>query len=222
MNAKQYLEHKKKNLIRLVDNYNETESDKYKFQIKDKTTLDIEKEFCRPELCKKCGTCCYTFPCVFSPSDFLDISDTDYMKSILNTGLICISALYDEFDSRQTFVLRPRGYEEPYSIINLTGKIKCFIFDDPINPCIFRNDFMGCLLPPVYRPSEGLLRIPYRGEYNKKEHINMYGMWFYKEDYQEYQEYLKHLISEYKGVLFPIQDVTEKDVKKFTDLLIRK
>ncbi len=214
----QYIEHKKQNLIRLVDAYNEVAPDDKKFQIIDRNNLDIEKNFCKPQICRYCGRCCVGFPCAFSPNDFLDITDIDYMKNILDTGLICISNVY----KTKTLILRPRGYYDR-GIVSFHP----IIVPDEDNPCIFRSlNCKGCLLPTEYRPSQGLLRIPPNKVgfmMHASPHINMYVMANYEEDYQPYQEVLNYLVSEYKYTSFPINKISpEEDPQKLIKALIRE
>ena len=94
-----YLTQKRKGLIEHASPFNGKTFGGTLFEIKEDSmgALDIEKTFCTPSACHSCGVCCATFPCTFAPSDFLDIYDFEYMKSIIDTGLVCIS--YSEYDA---------------------------------------------------------------------------------------------------------------------------
>lgn len=146
----QYLIHKKKELIKLVNIHNNRAIDIDHFEITSNySDLDIEKTFCAPSICEGCGNCCKQFPCAFSPNDFLDINNLEYMLNILNTGLVVLAVSYN----MKNVYLRPRGLadEKLISTILLDSKIA-----NGDNPCILHTK-NGCLLDPQYRPSEGLL-----------------------------------------------------------------
>lgn len=114
-------------------------------------SFDIGKELCGFSMCQNCGMCCNAFPCTFSPCDFLDINDMGYMRSILDTGLICISQMCWS----DILVLRPRGVGDE-GIVSLKWQI---VFDESGNNSCLLNQ-KGCLLNPEYRPTEGLLYTP--------------------------------------------------------------
>lgn len=200
----QYLIHKKKELIKLVNIHNNRALDSDYFEITgDYADLDIEKTFCSSSSCKKCGACCKQFPCAFSPNDFLDINNSEYMSNILNTGLVVLAVSYN----RKNIYLRPRGFadEKLVSTILLDSNVA-----NGNNPCILHTK-NGCLLEPQYRPSEGLLYI------HRNYHIIMYTEDDYEREYDEYQESLFNLFYNYGNNYIALnQESIEENVKKLT------
>lgn len=205
----QYLIHKKKELIRLVNIHNNRALDLDYFEItQDYANLDIEKTFCSPSMCKKCGACCNQFPCAFAPNDFLDINNPEYMLQILKTGLVVLAVSYN----RKKIYLRPRGVadEKLVSTILLNSTVA-----DGNNPCILHSK-NGCLLEPQYRPSEGLLYV----RRNHFGHIIMYTEDDYEEEYGKYQESLCKLFYDYGNDPIALnQDSIEESVIKLTKSL---
>lgn len=203
-----YLNHKKEILIKLVDLYNKKHSAKYQFSINN-NDLDIEKTFCTSERCKKCGGCCSKFPCAFSPDDFLDINDLEYMRKILDSGVICITKSH----YKKVIILRPRG-EGDLGIVSLESDIEYNYHG--YNRCLLKSD-TGCLLSAEYRPSEGLLYLPLRG----LMHQIMYSETDIENDYEAYQESLEILFNEYlsKNISVP-NFITKEDVDGFTKSLV--
>lgn len=169
-----YLKRKKEELIRHVNKFNERNQGKYQFPI-DSKNLDIENTFCNSSLCSKCGNCCSTFPCVFAPSDFLDITDINYMSKLLDTGLICLS----QSEDKKVLLLRPRGLGDRELWSDL-DEIK-YTYDGA-NPCILQSS-SSCLLPAIYRPTEGLL------------HLHRLTMYKTRDIVEEYNPYWNDLIS---------------------------
>lgn len=201
----QYLIHKKKELIKLVNIHNNRALDSDYFEITSNyADLDIEKTFCSSSSCKKCGgACCKQFPCAFAPNDFLDINNSEYMLNILNTGLVVLAVSYN----MKNVYLRPRGLtdEKWFSAIHLPGRLY------GKNSCILHTK-NGCLLEPQYRPSEGLL-------YICENQIIMYTENDYEEEYGKYQELLVKLFYDYlfKDIDIALdQDSIEENVKKLT------
>lgn len=182
-----YLKRKKEELIRHVNKFNERNRSGYQFQI-DSENLDIESTFCNSHLCDKCGNCCATFPCIFAPSDFLDITDIDYMSELLDTGLICFS----QSEDKKVLLLRPRGLGDK-SIWSDLNEIK-YTYDGA-NPCILQSK-NGCLLPPIYRPTEGLLHL---------HSLTMYKTEYIEEEYRSCWDALINLIEKgtFRGELEP-------------------
>lgn len=205
----QYLIHKKKELIKLVNIHNNRALDSDYFEITgDYADLDIEKTFCSSSSCKKCGVCCNQFPCAFAPNDFLDINNSKYMLQILKTGLVVLAISYN----RKNIYLRPRGVadEKLISTILLDSTVA-----DGDNPCILHSK-NGCLLEPQYRPSEGLLYV--LG--NHFNHIIMYTEDDYEEEYDKYQESLCKLFYDYGTDSIALnQDLIEETVKQLTKSL---
>lgn len=185
-----YLEHKKQNLINLVNAYNnrmKAVGQTFQFEI-DSENLDIEKTFCTPEKCKGCGNCCHTCPCVFSPNDFLDINDYSYMENIFNTGIVCISPT-----PRGYLVVRPRGITDEKTVSSAQTSY---------NPCLLLGD-NGCLLPPEYRPSSGLLFYPI----HNSNHRIMYSYENIDDEYEKYQSLMWKYFSQYNNQIIPFEIV---------------
>lgn len=209
---KQYLAHKKKTLIDLVNKYNSCYVDEYKFKI-DEENFDI-KDLCHPEYCEGCGKCCKRFPCVYSPNDFLDITDLDYMREILNTGVVTIVKYANRIFN--PLIIRNRGVHD-------SDYIACEDVDCS-NTCILHTE-KGCMLPDVYRGSNGLL-------YVKTELGHIFGhVALYSEEYygyldeyanQKYQKALAQLYLEYSKVIIPKESITEEKVNQFVKKIIHK
>lgn len=204
---KEYLEHKKNTLINLVNNYNSCHSEFYQFKI-DKENLDIKKSFCSSEYCTDCGRCCKRFPCIFSPNDFLDITDLDYMRKILDTGVVTI--VY--YNNLYPLIIRARGIFD-------SEEVACKDIDRD-NPCILHTE-NGCMLPDVYRGSEGLLYIR-----EKEGHTVIYGEkdmgYLYEYSNLVYSRPLHILYDEYKNVIIPKESINEERVNQFIKSLINK
>ena len=217
---RKYLEHKKKTIIDLVNKYNSTSDKEHQFEI-DEENLDISKIFCFNS-CKGCGKCCGSFPCVYSPRDFLDITDLDYMRRILDTGVVSIV----RYNNNYPLIIRNRGVLDEDSIA--CGDI------DTINPCILFGK-NGCALSDVYRSSQGLLFV-----IEKQGHTSLYSKREYLKEYSNiaYQDALDVLYDEYKDVVIPKpvelifdekkrvaspkEPMNEENVKKFVNCLINK
>lgn len=200
-----YLDHKKKVMIGIIDNYNNRIGnlnwDKFKI---DKDHFDLEKTLCTPQICKDCGKCCLRFPCVFSPYDFLDLHDLNYMRNILNTGIICIS----KNKKWDTLILRPRGIADLEYITSFSIN---WDIADGTNPCIL-NSNEGCLLSTAWRPSEGLAYYAKKG----KRHKIMYNEEDYVKDYKQFQDVLQILVQEYRDKEIPLDKCcTQENVKIF-------
>ena len=218
---REYLEHKKKILIDLVNKYNHIYVKEYQYEI-DEENLDITKAFCSN--CKGCGKCCARTPCTYSPRDFLDITDLDYMRKILDTGVVTI-VRYNNDDIRP-LIIRNRGIEDQDSIASSDK--------DSHNPCILLGK-NGCMLPDVYRGSEGLLFV-----IGKHGHTALYSDEDFLKEYDKYsyQRALRILYDEYKDVVipkptgmiydedndiaFPKETISEERVKEFIKCLINK
>ena len=69
-----------------------------------------ENDCVKPEWCSVCkGGCCKSFPCTFSPEDFIDVTNIDYMKKLIETGVIVISPLNFMND---IYCIRARGFKD--------------------------------------------------------------------------------------------------------------
>lgn len=206
---KNYLEQKKKTILNLVNQFKEEYGNQaFPWELT-KENIKLEKVFCNSKLCSNCGDCCASAPCIFSPSDFLDISDREYMRSILDTGLVCISRSPDD---DKTLVLRPRGRQDIRFLYSMT-----YIR----NHCILENG-KGCMLPVQYRPLQGLLQIPYDNK-GFTSHLVLYPGYQSEQDYKPYQDILKSLIYEYQNRFIPdYEDRLEESVKKLIKSLVKK
>ena len=177
---------RKKFLLKAIELYNIT-SNENKLDVNEKN-FDIEKTINTPEICAKCGgKCCKHFPCLFSPYDFLDVDNIDYMTSILDTGLICIGqSCYDN-----NLVLRPRGLKDKPQIVSTRLPLN--------NQCILYSE-AGCMLSSNYRPAEALLYYAKSEDY----HIPIYDTYECIEDWSMHQNILKELYNYYKNKKSPI------------------
>ena len=173
-----YLEYKKKNIIDLVEKFKKYYGNEV-FSVDLKQDMFNFEEFLRPELCRDCGGyCCTNSPCLFAPSDFLDIDDIDYIRAVLDTGLVCISRVANG----NALVFRPRGIEDSKGVYSYTFKR---------NQCILKGD-AGCMLPAGYRPTQGLLYIPQNND-GCILHTIMYADRDCEVDYQQYEQQLRDL-----------------------------
>lgn len=206
-----YLEHKKKIVINIINSFRGKYGYKaFPFEL-NQDNFNMQELLCNAKLCSTCGggDCCHTAPCIFSPYDFLDIRDVDYMKNILNTGLICISK---SPACGEILVLRPRGREDEKSIVSVTYER---------NPCILENG-SGCMLLAQYRPLQGLLYIP-RDDNGTILHSIMYSEYKCAYDYRRFQDVLKALADEYYDKSIPVyEDKMDEQVNKLIKSLIRK
>lgn len=188
-----YIKHKKQNLIHLVNDYNNGITGNQKpFEI-DEEHLDIEKTFCTPQRCKNCGQCCDTYPCIFSPYDFLDITDRSYMESIFHTGLVAISQT-----DNGVLVVRPRGAADEKTVVSLQTSH---------NPCLMLGE-NGCLLPPEYRPSNGLLLYPID---NLLHHRIMYSYDIIEDEYEKFQSLMWAYFTQYEKQVIPVETIQNKE-----------
>lgn len=205
---KNYLNQKKKNIINHVNQIKERYGQwAFPFDLNE-NTINLEDVFCNSKLCSNCGECCSKAPCIFSPYDFLDICDIDYMSNILNTGLICISKSPND---NETLILRPRGRQDGKSIYSWTYNR---------NHCVLENG-KGCMLPAQYRPSQGLLQVP-RDDNGITLHSILYPDYIVEYDYIPFQNALETLIYEYRNKPIPnYENEMEESVKTLIKSLIR-
>ena len=207
-----YLAYKKKNVINIVNRFKERFGDRVPPFPVDESTLDLEKTFCTPEVCSKCeNSCCSIAPCIFSPSDFLDLYDLDYMKGILDTGLLCISHSPSP-GHYENLVLRPRGLADENKIIST-------VYD--ANPCVLEGE-EGCMLPALYRPCQGLLYYAYE-EDEQTCHTTLYSERECGHDYDSFQKVLRVLVNEYYNVSIPYyENGMEEQVNRLVKSLANK
>jgi hypothetical protein len=156
------------------------------------------KNDCLGEKCKACkGRCCETYPCILSPTEFIDINNIDYMKSVLDTGVLAIAPMNmaDSF-----YCIRPRGVKDLDTVT--TG----YVVGE--NNCILQSK-KGCVLDYLTRPSEGLLLIPGPSIkcfqlYTEEKIVN---------DWYNYQHLLSELRKYYKNKEIPKPEATEETAR---------
>lgn len=169
--------------------------------IKDKN-IHLDK-FLNKEKCNKCkGCCCKSCPCGYSPREFINLNDIDYMKNILDLGILCIDEL----------VL---PYTAPFLTIRIRGKSDNNIFmsnNFKHNECILLSE-NGCMLSDEERPIEGLLLYPKDNAFGLNECYSMYDYNTKINDWEKYQESLKILKEYYINRKVPIKSVTDEDIK---------
>ena len=171
------------------------------------STVDMVKS-CLCSECDKCkGDCCTNYPCTMSPREFIDIENINYMKSVLDTGVLTIapSNMGCSF-----YIIRPRGIKDLDTIV--TGYL-----ESP-NSCILQGP-KGCILNPFFRPTDGLLLIP---EENNGSIIcePHYGDFSIIEDWSKYQNLLKELIKIYRDVEIEKPEANEETAKRYTLALL--
>ena len=162
-----------------------------------KKILENKKEdinsIVKPDLCSNCkGACCNDYPCPYSPNEFIDINDLDYMRSILDTGLVVIEYFdsIDRFfdDSKPNLYIRPRGIKDK-KIVNE----EIFYYE---NSCLLNDN--GCYFDHVYRPIGGLLLVPEENYYGLDFCHQYYNYKLLNQEWSMYQESLNILKEEYK------------------------
>lgn len=155
-------------------------------------------------VCSGCTErCCVCFPCKYSPYDFLDLNDLEYMSSILDLGLLCIS----ETNYTKLLIIRPRGLYDSPRIVSMYKDYS----HNMINPCILQNT-KGCMLSAYHRPSEGLLYIPI----TQNEHVDAYTERTLEEEYMPYQYSLKKLYDKYYHIEIPKEKPNKRQVRQLT------
>ena len=194
-----YFQMRRKFILKTIDLYNSTSS---------YPDIEIKKEYKEfdeflgtPEICTECGgLCCKHFPCLFSPYDFIDVNNIEYMKKILDLGIITIGkSCYDD-----SLVLRPRGIKDKKTIVNTRLPLhnRCILFGPT-----------GCLLNSNYRPSEALLF--YAKSLNN--HLEIYSTGDCIDDWINYQDSLNKLAEIYKKTKTEVLIPPEPElVKKLT------
>ena len=163
----EYAEYKKKNIEKLLK--------EKKYNLTNNNFFNNLKS----DICKNCiqgDCCCNKYPCIFSPNDFIDITNIDYMKSILDTGLIYVNIAKNS----NFFTIRPIGKREIYSEPRYQN-----------NACVFYSIFTGCMLDDYMRPTQGLLLIAQKDLFSKCNAL--YTKEDIYNDYKPYQDILKEL-----------------------------
>ncbi len=200
----EYLNHKKETLVKLVRDYNYRESENLEVNLE---TIDISHDFCQFQqvLCSNCGGCCKTFPCTYSPYDFLDIRDKDYMRRILDTGVVTLV----NYNNYYPYVIRNRGVLDGDYVAGEDNEYTN-------NTCILLGE-NGCMLEDQYRASQGLLLIP-----SIPNCFSLYNDLACRLEYERYNSYLEELFKEYKDVYIPKEEIDEKRINEFVRCLINK
>lgn len=156
--------------------------------------VSLENIFCDSEKCSACKKkCCRQFPCLFSPDDFLDIHDLDYMKSILDLGILCISE--EQIGWISYLVIRPKNFMDNGMMVSFVNNSNT----KHLNTCILFEPGKGCMLDSNYRPSEGLCYVPY-GNLTPYSCRSFYHEQQRKQEWLKCQDVLMKLIDEYKNV----------------------
>lgn len=197
-----YIEKRKKVIRRRMETFNKSHPN---------TTIKLPKDtsnffgcLTNCSICSECIlTCCNTFPCNYSPYDFLDINNLEYMSSILDLGFLCISAS----NYHNVLIIRPRGIHDSSRVVSMYKDYGRHL----TNPCILQNS-RGCMFSSFNRPSEGLLYIPITEE----DHIEAYPEQILEEEYMPYQESLQKLHDKYYYTEVPKVKPTKKQVRLLT------
>ena len=147
---------------------------------------DFNEEYVtNKNLCKRCGgSCCKNYPCSFSPDDFVDINDFNYMKQILDTGFFVIDSFIDYQNKKNTYFIRCRGSQDKKGI---------FCFNSPYgNECLLlgENGFYT-------RPTIGALLTPKSNNHGRGICTNEYTYKKHKEDWEKHQDIMLKLIEYY-------------------------
>ena len=169
---------------------------------------------CLGNKCKKCkGSCCKRYPCTLSPRELL-IKDLEYMKNILNTGVLAIAPLVAPYYSEESeyHVIRPRSITDPDTIV--VGYPREYP-----NPCILLGK-NGCILDSLYRPTTGLLLVPPENPKSKKKCTQYYDEEMMYKDWAPHQEIVNELIEIYKDVEIP-KPIANEETAKIYSLALR-
>lgn len=200
----EYIAYRQKVVARNIANFNYKHNMNLEFPSEPTAFFN---SLCTSNVCATCKSrCCYSFPCKFSPHDFLDITDIDYMSSILDLGVLCIAeSIHDKL-----LIVRPRGYHDSKRIVSKTFKYSIFRY----NPCVLQSS-TGCMLSAFYRPTEGLLYLPL-SEHN---HMIAYTERDLEKDYAPYQDSLIALYEKYYNKTIPIKKPSSALVRKLTRMM---
>ena len=142
---------------------------------------------CLSDICDKCkGTCCKKYPCMLSPRELI-MDDIDYLKNVLDTGVLTLTVTQTQ---NKILYIRARGVNDPRTIYS----------EEAITPnsCILIGK-KGCILDPLYRPTDGLLLIP-ETKFGITKCVSHYPEFKKFEDWQKHQEILRELVEIYKNI----------------------
>ncbi|MBR4351162.1 MAG: hypothetical protein IKP98_02965 [Bacilli bacterium] len=166
-------------------------------------TVDMVKS-CLCSECAKCkGNCCSNYPCTLSPREFIDINNIEYMKNVLDIGVLAIAPgnILCKY-----YIIRPRGSKDLDTIV--TGYVEA------PNSCILQGP-KGCILDPLFRPTDGLLLMPER-HYKEIKCVPHYSEFKVMEDWLKYQDVLRELRKIYKDKEIDMPPANEETAKKYT------
>ena len=173
------------------------------YEITSEKNIDFSK-ILNNESCNKCkGCCCKNCPCGYSPREFTNLNDIDYMKDILDSGILCIDELILPF-TKPLLSIRIRGRSD--NNIFMSNNFN-------YNECILLGK-NGCRLNKDERPIEGLLLFPKDNAFGLGVCYSMYDYNTKIEDWEKYQKSLKKLKEYYINKVVPLKPVTDEDIKK--------
>lgn len=149
-------------------------------------------EFVKPELCRKCGTCCKMCGCHLSPKkDILGEVTEENLRKLLRTGRYTLDLISKEYP----------GVEDDTWIIRIRNKNEESIVQRNARPgtCILLTE-NGCRLSYEERPEGGKKLIPVEngGCYS------IYTIGDCCEEWIHYQETLEMLAKEFENLKIPI------------------
>lgn len=160
------------------------------------------------KLCKRCGgSCCKNYPCSFSPYDFIDINNFDYMKRILDTGYFVIDFFTDK--EKNIFYIRTRGLQDDGIVINHRSLE---------NECVLHKN-NKCELDYYSRPTGGALLIPSRRDLGLPFCYNYYTYKVQLDDWSKFQDIMHEIVSYYQGKNINVPKVSK--IRKL-EKIIRK
>ena len=192
----EYIDNKKDYLLKRIEDANYPLIDN-----------DLDKTL-TSNICKKClqeGCCCNKYPCIFAPSDFIDITNYKYMKRIIDSELVYVNLSKGDY-----YTIRPLGKNELYNTHYQN------------NTCVLYHYKKGCMLEKYLRPTQGLLYIPKKDDYSYCTAVytkdNIYN------EYKPYQEYLRKLHEYQKKINrdFDLFEVPEEKINTLVRSLTNK
>ena len=132
------------------------------------------------------------------------------MKSLLNTGLLSIANISL---NNNVLYIRPRGESD------LDTVVSGFVYGN--NKCILHTED-GCMLNRLFRPSEGLLLVPYdEHHFGDDLCISYYDTKRLISDWKKYQSILLELKKIYSNKVIYKNNPTKKDIEKFENKILR-
>lgn len=177
----------------------------------------IKSDFFNPlslenkNMCSECGgSCCSRYPCSFSPDDFIDVDDIDYMKKILDTGFFIIDTYFSYNPNDRVRYIRLRGSKDKNT----------YICNDYIsrNECIAHCE--GCIFDVYTRPTGGVLLIPKSDNSKYSMCESAYSFEDKKDDWRKHQDTLNELISIYENKKYCMPKISK--IYKLEKILINE